>query len=198
MTAGPAQTTRIAVLCAIAFLVANAAFYFLSDSYFESHHEIVHGASVPTYSPDQVAHIRSVFAMISGAIAAVSLVAGLAPRAVGHAVPALLGVVNLIGGIAVIRHGLSGALAATLVITGGLMPILAWYSYHRSRAAWGFLGAICGVLALASLFGAPKLRGVLDVSLWTTMILPGLYTVAAGTLYVLRHDYVDRAPVPAA
>jgi hypothetical protein len=50
------------------------------------------------------------------------------------------------------------------------------------------------VLAVASLFGAPKIRGALDVSLWTTMVIPGLYIVAAVASHLLRDDYVDRAP----
>jgi hypothetical protein len=42
------------------------------------------------------------------------------------------------------------------------------------------------------LFGAPKVRGALDIGLWTTMILPGLNAVAAFTLASLRGEYLER------
>ena len=56
---------------------------------------------------------------------------------------------------------------------------------------------MCGVFAFASLFGAPRLRDILGVSLWTTMMLPALYAVGALTMYLLRDDYVDHEPVRA-
>jgi hypothetical protein len=78
------------------------------------------------------------------------------------------------------------------------MLVLAHFSYHRrSRAAWAFLVAICGVLAVVDFFGAPKIRHALDVSLWTTMIIPGLYAIATVTLMQLREDYSDGEPVAA-
>jgi hypothetical protein len=84
----------------------------------------------------------------------------------------------------------------TLLVAGVLMPVLAWHSFfRRSRPAWAFLVAICGVFAVVELFGAPKVRGALDVSLWLTMILPGLNVVAVAALISLRADYLDREPV---
>ena len=187
---------RVAILCGVALVAVNAFFYFLSDSYFGSHHQIVGGATVASFSPEQVRHIRVVFGGITAVIALVSFVAGLRPREVGHLLPTVLGLCNLVGGIAAAFSNLPGVLGATLFVAGVLMPVLALSSYrHRARPAWAFLGSMCGVFAVVSLFGAPKLRGILDVSLWTTMIFPGLYLVADVTLYALRDDYVDREPV---
>ncbi|HMG53742.1 MAG TPA: hypothetical protein VK601_09670 [Kofleriaceae bacterium] len=194
MTIAQTQTKRLAILFAAGFVVVNVAFYVLSGSYFETHHQVVNGASVPLYSPEQQSHLRIVFALVSGAVAAVGFLAGLRRRLVGHVLAAVLGAVNLAGGIAaLVQHG-PAALIATLGITGAAMPVLAWLSYHRARAAWAFLVALCGVLAVVGLFGAPKIRGMLDVSLWTTMLLPGLLAVACFTLILLRDDYVDRTP----
>lgn len=193
MTAARESIQRLAILFVVGFLVANGAFYVLSGSYFDSHHEIVGGASVPVYSPAQAAHLRIVFALVSGAIAATGLVAGLQRRVVGHLLAGVLGVGLLAGGIAALVHGLSGALIATLLVGGLVTPALAWFSYQRSRAAWAFLVAICGVLAVVGLFGAPKIRGVFDVSLWTTMLVPGLFAVACASLTLLRDDYVTRS-----
>jgi hypothetical protein len=193
--AKPEQTQRLAILFAVEFLIVNSVFYFLSGGYFDSHHQIVGGVSVPVYSDAQATHLRIVFAVVSGAISAVGFVAFVERRVVGHLLAAVLGVANLVGGIAALTHGLPGALIATLMVTGILMPVLAWFSYHRVRAAWAFLAALCGVLAVVALFGAPRLRGIFDVSLWTTLIVPGLHAVACATLALLRDDYVDRAPV---
>ncbi|HEX3764288.1 MAG TPA: hypothetical protein VHW23_36590 [Kofleriaceae bacterium] len=188
---------RLAPLFVIGFLLVNGAFYVLSGSYFESHHQLVGGESVPLYSPAEASHVRMVFAAMSGAIAAVAFIASLARRVVGHALAALLGLANLVFGALAASHGQPGALTSTLLITGVVVPALAVQSYRRSRAAWAFLVALCGVFAVVGLFGAPKVRGVLDVSLWTTMIFPGLYLVASATLAQLRDDYLDTTPVRA-
>src|SRR5215470_14217451 len=169
---------HVAMLCAIGFVIANAAFYFLSDSYFDSHHQIVGGARVASFTAEQATHIRSVFALVSGGIALAAFAVGVWRRDVSHGLAALLGLFNLVAGWFALRNSLSSALIATLLITGALMPALAVLSHRRSRPAWAFLVALCGVLAVVGLFGAPKIRGAVDVSLWTTMILPGLFAVA--------------------
>ncbi|HEY6174530.1 MAG TPA: hypothetical protein VIX73_08815 [Kofleriaceae bacterium] len=190
---------HVAMLCAIGFVIANAAFYFLSGSYFDSHHQIVGGARVASFTAEQASHIRIVFALVSGGVALAAFAAGVWRRDVSHGLAALLGLFNLVAGWFALRTLLPGpargALVATLVITGALMPALAVLSYRRSRPAWAFLVALCGVFAVVGLFGAPKIRGAVDVSLWTTMILPGLFTVACISLALLRDDYVDRSPV---
>ena len=184
---------HVAVLCAIGFVIANAAFYFLSGNYFDSHHQIVGGARVATFTAAQAGHIRIVFALVSGATAAAAFAASVWRRDVSHGLAALLGLFNLVAGWFALRNGLSSALVATLLITGVLMPTLAVFSHRRSRPAWAFLVAMCGVLAVVGLFGAPKIRSAVDVSLWTTMVLPGLLAVACISLALLRDDYVDRS-----
>lgn len=195
MPSDRAQIPILAVLFAVGFVVVNAAFFVLSGSYFASHHQFVGGASVPTFSPEQATHVRVAFGGMSGAVAAVAFVASLARRWIGHVLAAVLGAVNLVFGLFAITHSQPGALTATLLVTGFVVPTLAHFSYRRSRAAWAFLVALCGVLAVVGLFGAPKISKVLDVSLWTTMIFPGLYVVACVTLALLRDDYVDASPV---
>jgi hypothetical protein len=195
MTAA-SDSPRLAILCVVGFAIVNAAFYVLSDSYFESHHAIVGGQLVATYSADQAQHIRIVFAAVSGAVTAVAFAAAMWRNQVAHVLAGVLGVFNFTAGVvAAWRPGVSGALVATLLITGGLMPVLAWFSYRRARGAWSILVALSGVLAVVGLFGAPKVRNVLDVSLWTTMLLPGLFAVACVSLALLRERYVDRTVV---
>jgi hypothetical protein len=181
-----------------AFIVLNLGFYFLSGNYFDAHRHVVDGQSVPSYSPDQASHIRMVFAIVSGVLVGVSFLATLQRRIVAHALAGLLGVATFAGGIAAWAFHLPGALIATQLIIGLVMPTLAWFSYHRARAPWAFLVALCGVLALADLFGAPKVRMALDVSLWATMIVPGLYAIACVALAQLADDYLERDAAVAA
>ena len=194
MSTAHGQTARLAILFAVAFIAVNVAFFIGSGTYFNTHQQVIGGVSAP-YSPDDALHIRSMFALSAAIIAVVSVIVGLARRMLGHLLVAGLGVIDLIGGVAALGHDLPPVLIATLFLAGVLLPVLAWFSYHGSRAAWSFLAAMCGVFAVVGLFGAPRLRDVLDVSLWTMMLLPGLYLVATLTLYLLRHDYVDRGAV---
>ncbi len=197
-TAHGEQTKRMAILCVGAFVVLNAAFYVLSGSYFDSHRELVPGlGSVSTFSPDQMTHVRITFAVFSGVVAAFGFAAGLAPRRIGHLIPVLLGAIHLAACIAAFSKHAPAVLGMTLLVSGFLMPVLAAYSYRGSHAAWAFLVAICGVFAVVELFGAPKIRGALDIGLWTAMIFMGLSAVATIALASLRSEYVDRDPVVA-
>jgi hypothetical protein len=195
MSTEPSATSRIAILCVIPFVVLNLAFFVLSRSYFAGHLVIVPGKpSVPMYSPEQIAHVRMAFGVFSAVIAAAAAAASLRPRVVGHGIPFVVGAINLIAGVFAFAHGATAVLGMTLVIAGILMPVLAVLSLRGSRGSWAFLLAICGVFAIAEVFGSPKIRGALDISLWTTMILPGLNLVAALALWQLRDGYVEQLP----
>jgi hypothetical protein len=197
MSTAHEPTKRIAIVCVAAFLGLNVVFYLLSNSYFDGHRELVAGVSQPSYSPDQMTHVRVTFAVFSGIVAAFGFVAGIRPRVIGHLLPVLLGLVDLVAGGAAFVHNLPGVLGMTLLVCGLIMPVLAWQSYRGSRAAWAFLVAICGVFAVVELFGAPKMRAALDVGLWITMILPGLNAVAAAALVALRGEYLERGAAAA-
>jgi hypothetical protein len=198
MSTAPAPIPRIAILTVGAFVALNVAFYFLSGSYFESHREIVAGVgSMPSYSPAQMTHVRLTFALFSGIVAVWGFAAAVWPRVVGHLIPTLLGVGHLAGAVAAFTHGAPSVVGMTLLVSGALMPVLAWHSYRGSRPAWAFLVAICGVFAVVELFGAPKVRGALDIGLWVTMILPGLNAVATAALVSLRGHYIERDSVTA-
>ncbi|HET7501405.1 MAG TPA: hypothetical protein VFK02_10395 [Kofleriaceae bacterium] len=191
MPTTPAPTPRIAILSVAAFVVINVAFYFLSDSYFASRTQMVGGVSQLSYSPEQMMHVRITFAVFSGVIAAFALGAGVWPRVIGHLIPALLGVLHLVGCVFAFSRSAPGVVGVTLLVSGVAMPLLAWHSFRGSRAAWAPLITICGVFALVGLFGAPKVRDALSIGLWTAMILPGLDAVAAITLFTLRDEYLD-------
>jgi hypothetical protein len=113
---------------------------------------------------------------------------------VAHVIPLALALVYLIGAFQAARHdGVTAALWVSLLIVGVMLPVLAYLSlYQRSRAAWAFLVSICGVFAVVTFFGAPKVRDALHIGLGITMLLPALNVLATSLLVTLRGDYVDR------
>jgi hypothetical protein len=188
------QIKRMAIVCVTAFALVNLAFYLMSGSYFASHREIVVGVgSVATYTPEMAAHVRTMFAVFSGVVAAFGFVAGLEPRKVGHLIPVLLGLADLAGAVGAFSHDTPAVLGMTLLVAGILLPTLAHFSFRGSRPAWAFLVAMCGVFALVEFFGAPKVSRAIGVSLWTAMILPGLNAVACAALASLRSTYLERS-----
>ena len=111
-----------------------------------------------------------------------------APRVLGLALSALLG----IGMTAIGLFSLGKAQALLTVVhfvVGPLALWLTWKAYRRSRAAWSFLVAIEGVLAIYYLFGAPTFTKLLGVGLAVAMLPAVLYAVAATALIVARRDY---------
>ena len=204
MSTAQAQTKYMTIICVGGFIVLNIGFYFLSAGYFDSHTHIEAGrGSVPNFSPAQVMHVRVEFALFSGIVAGAGFAAGIWPRIVGHLIPMLLATLQLIASVAAFWHtDVPRVVGVTLVVSGVLMPVLARASYYdRSRPAWAILITICGVFGVVEFFGAPKVRGALDVALdpdiglWITMILPGLSAVAVAALASLRGEYVERDAV---
>ena len=181
VTTPRAQATRIAVLIGITLLAFNAMFYFLSQMWFEG-----------SKSAGDLGTARFAFGVMTAIIAAASFTAALAPRQIGHGLAAVLGLTSIVAGFAALAHGMPGVMGVTLLVAGALMPILAWYSLHLSRGAWSFLIAVFAVFGTVTFFGAPKVRGLLGIGLWTALIVPGLLVVGTIALAMLREDYRER------
>ena len=182
----PVRTTRrqamqIAGLIGGALVTFNTGFYFLSGLYFGDSSDVA------------VNGIRGAFAILTGTIGVASFLAALAPRLLGHGISAVLGVLAMVAGIEALAHELPGVMGITLLGVGALMPTLAWLSLHHSRSAWAFLISTAAVLGLVLFFGAPKVRGLLGVGLWTALIVPGLLTVSVIALAMLKAEYAERA-----
>jgi hypothetical protein len=194
-----ASTAHIVLSCAIAFVVLNVFFYFMSASYFESHRSLAPGAAMASaFTPAQISTIRISFVVFTGGLAAASVIAWLRPRQVGHAIAVVFGLFYVVIAVPAFLRDAPAVLGVTWLISGGLLLALAHSSYRqRSRASWAMLVAMCGVLAAAEIFGAPKLARAVDVTLWLAMLLPGLKLVAVVALSSIREDYVDRTLVPA-
>ncbi len=177
---------QIAGMVIIFCALANVAFYFLSDLYFADRARR-YGAEAMASIPG----VRVAFGVFTGAIGLMSILAALAPRWVGHGIPTATGLTAIVAAFGAWTHGLQPTLAVALVLVGLLLPALAWLSLHKSRAAWSMLLAMCAVLGLMLMFGAPKVRGLLGVGLWTALIVPGLLAVAAVALAMVHRDYTE-------
>jgi hypothetical protein len=179
---------RTATVIAGTALVLNTAFYFLSQSYFESHAISLPGGG-ELVDLKGLGAARMAFAIMSLLVAAAAFAASLAPKLIGHAAVVVLGVAALFAAGESITHAMPTVMSAVLIIVGALLPTLAHFSWRGSRAAWAFMMAIVLVFGMVTFFGAPKVRNALDVGFWTAMILPGVQFVALSALAMLRGEY---------
>ncbi|MBX3159232.1 MAG: hypothetical protein KF773_24905 [Deltaproteobacteria bacterium] len=191
--AAPKQATttqQVAMLVGAFVALANVAFYFLSDLYFADKATDLLKAN--RYDAGAMANVRIAFAAFTVAVGGASVLASYRAKLVGHGLAAAAGVASLAAAFGALGRDMPLVLPVTLLVLGGTLPALAYYSMQkRARSAWSFLIAICGVFGLVLLFGAPKVRGLLGMSLWTALIIPGLLAVATVALSLVRNDYQE-------
>jgi hypothetical protein len=181
---------QVASFVAIFVVVANVMFYVLSWMYFDDKANSASMMLDPVDGSHETA-VRVQFAIFSVVVGMASFLAGFSPRLVGHAIPTLVGVGTLVAAGAAYMKDLPMVLPITLLLLGVFMPVLAWKSLQRVRGAWAFLLAICMVFATCLFFGAPKVRGLLHVNLWTALIIPGILVVASISLNLISDDYKE-------
>jgi hypothetical protein len=191
------KITRTAIMCAMGVLFANAVFFVLSYKYFKAHAtDLAEGAGVGTFKVVDVAAqaaAREAFLVLSLVTGAAAFVASRAPREVGHAFAILLGLASLAASFGAFSKSLPMVMPVTLLVVGFLMPTLSYFSWQRSRAAWAFLIALVAVFGGVDLFGAPKVRVMLGVGLWTAMVIPALQGVTVFALASMRREYNTRS-----
>jgi hypothetical protein len=159
MSEGKSAMRAAAVIATVAVLL-DLAFWFLSRLYFDDRR-----LPGDVFDTTGLEHARIGFVTLTTQIAIGAFASIVSPRVVGH------------------------ALAAVLLVSGALMPILAWRSWHRVRAAWAFLIALVAVCGGVDFFGASKVRGVLGIGLWTAFNFPALQFVAVAALARIRDQY---------
>jgi hypothetical protein len=173
---------QLAVLVGIFVVVLNVGFYFLSDAYYDDR--------VKRFGIQELARLggaRVDFGIFTVVVGAVTILAVMFPRAIGHIIPAIAALTSLVAAPFAIDLGI--VLPATLVIVSGLLALLIWHSLQRSRPAWACLSALCVVYGVVMLFGAPKVRGLIDVGMWVALIVPALLGVATAALSMIRSEY---------
>ncbi len=182
---------QVAALVGGTCVVLNVAFWFLSSVYFADKRS--NPMLMDAVTGDQVMNVRFAFAIFTGIVSMAAIGAAFVPKWVSHGLAAIAGLVALVASFFAFRKGMPMVLPVALFVIGVLFPVLVWRSLELSRGAWAFLISMCSVLALVLLFGAPKVRGVLGIGLWTAMIMPGLLAVATVGLTMLRIDYRERS-----
>ncbi|MFN0253373.1 MAG: hypothetical protein ACKV2T_41265 [Kofleriaceae bacterium] len=198
------QAKQVAVIIAVSVALLNVAFYFLSQMYFDDRaatQALTPGErfgvenSVTLRAQFDAAALkgsRFAFAIMSSIIGLAAVVAQFAPRYTSHLLAGLVGVLALLGAIVTRQKDFHVVLPVALGVTGVAMIGLVYLSLaSKSRAAWAFLTATCAVGALVMLFGATKVRNALDVSLYYTLIVPGILVVATVMLVAISDDYAE-------
>jgi len=181
------QVKQVAIVVAITLVLLNVAFYLLSASYYG-------GQKLTAFQEAQVAvrsSVRIAFAIFTMLVGVASIIAAAAPRLVGHVIAAVIGVISIIASLFAFARGMTPVLPFTLLLLGILLPLLAYFSMKTSRAAWAFLTSTCAVYATVLMFGAPKVRFILDIGLWSAMIIPGILAVATAALVMSKAAYRD-------
>jgi hypothetical protein len=177
------QSLKAAGVIAGTALAVNAMFWLFAGFYYKGKTELLLG---------EMGSIRVAFAILTALVALMAYIAGFAPRLVGHAIGFTAAAASLAGGFAALGTTFPGVVAATLIVTGIVLPVLTWRSLNHSRPAWAFLIAILAVLATVTFFGAPKMRNVLDIGLWYALIIPAVEIVGVIALSMVRNEYRER------
>jgi hypothetical protein len=107
----------------------------------------------------------------------------------GHAMAAVIGAASFVAGITALVKSLPGTMGITLIIVGGLLPVLAHFSWRFSRAAWSLMISTLCVFAAVTFFGAPKIAAVLHIGLTVSLVIPIVQVIAVIALANLRREY---------
>ncbi len=181
------QAKQISIIIAICTVALNVAFYFLSQMYYDDR-----TATYGMASPATIKATRMAFAVMSGTVGLTAIITQFSPRLLAHGLAGLVGITAFIGAVATAAKDFHPVLPVTLGLLGGLILVMIYFSLtSKSRAAWSFLTATCAVGALVTLFGATKIRNATDISLYYTLILPGILVVASVMLVALSDDYAE-------
>jgi hypothetical protein len=182
----PASLPQIAGIIGVAVLLTNVAFYFLSGMYFGDRAAIYGGVT-----PEHVSGVRMAFGVFTGSVGVAAILASWQPMLIGHFIAAVAGIGALLAGVLAMASAVTPVLPAALIVSSLVIGLLVWKSLDRSRAAWAFLVGMTAMLAAVLLFGSTKIRGALDIGLWTALIIPGMLAVATVALAMVRSEYRD-------
>jgi hypothetical protein len=147
-------------------------------------------ATTPAYRAETLGSFIALVVIVTG-----SLLTSMArPRLMGHLLSGLFGGASLLAGLTSFSGSLPPLLSMVLVAMGALALLLTVQSItRRSRPAWAFLCAVLAVMAVCTLFGAPKIHNLLGVNMWVALMVPGLLAVATSALGMVADDYRESA-----
>jgi hypothetical protein len=110
-----------------------------------------------------------------------------------HALAAGIGAASFIAGILSLAKSLPGVMGVTLMVIGGMLPLLAHFSWRFSRAAWSLMISTLAVFAAVTFFGAPKIAAVMHVGLAVAFIIPIVQVIAVIALADLRAEFREQS-----
>lgn len=96
---------------------------------------------------------------------------------------------GMLGGISS-SHSLPYPLVLGMILFGALQTVCAWLTLRRARVAWSFAVSMSGTIALACLFGAPKIRDAMEVSIGVAM-LPSLLAAVTTVFLAMAADAIS-------
>ncbi|MEZ4363518.1 MAG: hypothetical protein R3B48_25305 [Kofleriaceae bacterium] len=144
-------------------------------------------ASTPAYRAEATVPFLLAAVLITAAVIAATQW----PRYVGHGLALAYGICAPIGAYLLRSQSDLVLVPLFLAACGVLALVLTPLSYHRKRAAWAFLLSLLVVMAVCTLFGAPKIRANFGVSMWIALMIPGLLGAASVGLGMLSGDYQE-------
>jgi len=112
--------------------------------------------------------------------------------AAGHGMAVMVGVAAFIAGIMALVKSLPPVLGITLLVLGGMLPVVAHFSWRMSRAAWSVMISTLCVFAAVTLFGSPKIAGVMHIDLGIALLIPIVQVAAVIVLAQIRADYREQ------
>jgi hypothetical protein len=116
------------------------------------------------------------------------------PGAVGAYIGMLVGVGFVVLAVvgAVRADRLPVPLILAMLAAGAAEVLLCWRTLRRSRVAWSFAVALSGTIALACLFGAPKIRDAMEVGIAIAAIPTLLATLATVLMAMVAEEISSR------
>lgn len=88
------------------------------------------------------------------------------------------------------EKALPSMLVLGMVLFGALQIVCAWLTLRRARVAWSFAVAMSGTIALTCLFGAPKIRDAMEVSIGVAM-LPSVLAAVTTIFLAMAADAIS-------
>lgn len=112
--------------------------------------------------------------------------------AVGHGLAVLVGLAAFVAGAVALVKSLPPVLGVTLLVLGGMLPVVAHFSWRMSRAAWSVMISTLCVFAAVTLFGSPKIAGIMHIDLGIALLIPIVQVAAVIVLAQIRADYREQ------
>ena len=193
----PATSSRaqeykaVFVMAWVVAVVLVIAFFVLGRMYFTERMGSMDEAAAKAAATAQVRALMPSFAgfaiLLCGGIGC----AVLWPRVVGHTASIVVALAAGVGCFAVTSTPLPLLLSIVLGAVAALLLILGRMSLRGDRAAWAFITAMTGVMGLCTVFGAPKMRELIGVNMWITMLVPAMAVIGVVGLGKLGRSYLN-------